>query len=325
MRIASRASVYPAELLGSSPAVTKAAAAAELAARRRDPVLIVAERGLSSERVARFIHASASAPFEALDCGAGTADTIVRDLFGQASARRTDLEGFAARSRLARARGGTLFLANLAQLPAGVQLRLARLLRDGEARLGAKTIRFDVRVIGAAYPGLEIEVADRRFRPELFERLQRSRVDLPSLRDRPGDMPAIIAAVLDEVCSARRASRTLAPAAFTALAALPWAGNIDELRLVLDRLVTKVGSGAIRQEDVLADLRPGAPAARRYAALGSLREARLSFEREYIAAVLREHGWRMSDAARTLGIQRANLYRKTRQLGISRLKPSRVS
>jgi DNA-binding NtrC family response regulator len=179
----------------------------------------------------------------------------------------------------------------------------------------------DVRVIGAAFPGLEIEVADQRFRPELFDRLQRSRVDLPSLRDRPGDMPAIIAAVLDEVCGARRTPRTLAPAALTPLAA----GNIDELRLVLDRLVTKVASGAIRQEDVLADLRPGAPATRRYGALGSLREARLSFEREYIAAVLREHGWRMSEAARTLGIQRANLYRKTRQLGISRLKPSRIS
>ena len=80
----------------------------------------------------------------------------------------------------------------------------------------------------------------------------------------------------------------------------------------------------IRQEDVLADLRPGPPA-RRYAPLGSLREARLSFEREYIAAVLQAHGWRMSDAARTLGIQRANLYRKTRQLGIVRAKPSRVS
>jgi two-component system nitrogen regulation response regulator NtrX len=111
----------------------------------------------------------------------------------------------------------------------------------------------------------------------------------------------------------------------TALTALPWPGNLDELRTMLDRLASAVSGETIRQEDVLADLQPAPPSPPRFAVTGTLREARLAFEREYIAAVLQQHGWRMSEAARTLGIERANLYRKTRQLGIARNKPSRVS
>jgi len=188
-----------------------------------------------------------------------------------------------------------------------------------------KTVPLRTRVIASAYAGLEGEVAEHRFRPELYERLQRLRVDVPPLRDRSGDLPQIITTVLQDVCRSRGTPRTLAPAALTALASLPWPGNLDELRIVLDRLVERVRSSTIRQEDVIADLRPSPSGVRRAGTLGTLREARLAFEREYIATVLKEHGWRMSDAARTLGIQRANLYRKTRQLGIHRVKPSRVS
>jgi DNA-binding NtrC family response regulator len=312
----------PPELVGNSPAVLLAADAAARTARSSDPALIVAERGFSAERIARFIHGDAPGSFLVIDCG-GPAASVVRELFGSSSSRE-DLETIDRGSLVGHAQGGTLLLSNIGELAALGQLRLSRLLRDGEMRVDGKPVPLRARVIAAAYPGLEREAAENRFRPELFERLQRMRVDVPPLRDRAADLPQIITMVLQDVCASRGTPRTLAPAALTALASLPWPGNLDELRLALDRLVDRVRSGTIRQEDVIADLRPSPSQARRVGALGTLRDARLAFERDYIAAVLKEHGWRMSDAARTLGIQRANLYRKTRQLGIHRVKPSRT-
>jgi two-component system nitrogen regulation response regulator NtrX len=290
-----------------------------------DPVLVVAERGFSADRIGRAIAADRQTPFLVLDCETASPESVLRDLFGRASGRRTDVETVEARSLLAGARAGTLLLEHVAQLPAAAQLRLWRVLRDGEVRIGAATLALDVRVVAAAQPGLDREVAEHRFRRDLYERLQRIRVDVPALRDRRDDLPAIIQAVLGEVCRTRGIARRLAPAALTALAALPWLGNVDELQAALHRLAGAVNGETIRQEDVLADLQPAPPAPPRFAITGTLREARLAFEREYIAAVLQEHGWRMSEAARTLGIERANLYRKTRQLGIARAKPSRVS
>lgn len=313
------------ELLGRSPAVLATAEAVRRASASLDPALIVAERGLDVERIARAAAAGRTSPFLVLDCAAGSPDSLIRDLFGRGLGRRTDLETVDEGSLLARARGGTLLITNLAQLPSAAQLRLWRVLRDGELRIGSSTGRLDVRLIGGAQPGLEHDVADQRFRRDLYDRLQRNRIDVPPLRDRREDLSAIIQATLNEVCQARGITRQLAPAAVTALTALPWQGNLEELRLVLDRLAASVPGDTIRQEDVLADFRPGPPPARRVSVTGTLREARLAFEREYIAAVLQEHGWRMSEAARTLGIERANLYRKVRQLGLTRAKPSRVS
>jgi DNA-binding NtrC family response regulator len=175
-------------------------------------------------------------------------------------------------------------------------------------------------------PGIETDVQEQRFRPELYRRLQRLRVDVPPLRARREDLPAIIDAVLGEVSSTSGPRYRLAPAAATALAALHWPGNLEELRTVLTRLVERSDGGLIRQEDVLADLQqPGTRSRARRVPTATLREARLTFEREYIATVLEEYGWRMTEAARALGIERANLYRKTRQLGITRLKPSSTS
>lgn len=168
----------------------------------------------------------------------------------------------------------------------------------------------DVRVIASTNNRL-----DPGLREDLLRRLPVV-VDLPSLRQRRGDVPAIAEAML----AARDRKRRFTPAALTVLAALPWRRNLVELEALLDRTIRAVGDGGIKQEDVLAQLSFDSAFAQRVPA-GSLREARLRFERQYIAAVLEHHQWRMSEAARTLGIERANLYRKTRQLGISRGAP----
>jgi DNA-binding NtrC family response regulator len=314
----------PAELIGTAAAVQRAADVARQAVQSDDSVLIVAEPGFCPEGIARAIHRAgsrASEPFLKVDCG-DPAGAVVSQLFGSERIPRAEYETATAGSVLADVRGGTIFLADVGEMPTTAQLRLFRLMRDGEIRVRRSTSPIKFRVIASAAPGLEADVQQQRFRPELYRRLQRLRVDVPPLRERPGDLPNVIEAVFDDTCQSRDLRCALTPAARTALAALRWAGNLEELRASLGRLVERCAGGLIRQEDVLADLQQLETRPRPTVnTLTSLREARLAFERDYIATVLDAHGWRMTEAARVLGIERANLYRKTRQLGITRLKP----
>jgi DNA-binding NtrC family response regulator len=316
--------VLPAELIGLAPSVQRAADVMRRAAECDDAVLIVAESGFCPERIARAIHqasARASEPFIAVDCAANHTD-VLHKLFGAERHARVEYEVALGGSALAEVGRGTLLLTDVSEMPAVAQQRMSRLLRDGELRVRRTMEPIRFRVIASASPALEADVHQRRFRPELYRRLQRLRVDVPPLRDRTIDLPDVIDAALREICCARQVRCGLAPAAKTALAALRWTANLDELRGSLTRLVDRCVDGVIRQEDVLADLQQ-LEARPRGAAVSftNLREARQSFERDYIASVLESSGWRMTEAARILGIERANLYRKTRQLGITRLKP----
>jgi DNA-binding NtrC family response regulator len=315
----------PPELTGDSPVVRHAADLVRNAAQGDAPVLIVSEPGLDAQRIACAIHSAgprARTPLVCVDCADPPAIVLQR-LFGNNGQRRDD-STVDAGSALARAGSGAVFLASVGEMPAAAQVRLSRVLRDGEMRVGARKVPVRFRLMASSHPGLETDVRERRFRPELYRRLQRNRVDVPPLRDRPGDLPGIIETVLADICR-DGAPCELAPAAMTALAALQWPGNLDELRSALSRLVQRTADGVIRQEDVLADLQHAPGRARPAVAIASLREARLSFERDYISRVLEDQGWRMADAARVLGIERANLYRKTRQLGITRPKSPRQS
>jgi DNA-binding NtrC family response regulator len=168
------------------------------------------------------------------------------------------------------------------------------------------------RVVGATTKDLESEARDGRFRTELLRRFV-SRIAIPSLRHRSQDMPALVERL---TADAGRSGITITTPALTILSAMPWPGNLDELAAVFTRILATTGE-TVRQEDVLTHLPIQGPFARPDLT-ASLRDARRQFERDYIAAVLERHHWRMSDAARTLGIERANLYRKTRQLGIVR-------
>ena len=158
-------------------------------------------------------------------------------------------------------------------------------------------------------------------RPDLYERLSLIRVDVPALRQRREDVPVLATHFLKELCKASgKPVKTLTRPALTLLAALPWRGNALELRTLLERLILLVPGGLIRLEDVLAhtqlegNVSPTGLDA-------TLRQARAKFERDYIAAVLQHHRGRIADAAKVLGIQRTNLYRKMRRLNLMRPKP----
>ena len=155
-----------------------------------------------------------------------------------------------------------------------------------------------------------------RVREDLYRRLSASLIDLPPLRERAEDVPAIVARIVEELSEADGLPRPpFTRAALALLASLTWPGNLAELRAALARVAAQARGETIQIEELLPALQlDRAPAP--FVPTGNLHDARVRFERDYIAAVLQHHGWRIADAAHTLGIQRPNLYRKARQLGI---------
>jgi two-component system nitrogen regulation response regulator NtrX len=316
-------------VFGSSPAMRKIVELLPRISPSRCPILLYGERGTGREMLARAIHGHArrDAPFVTVDCSSSTPQELEHELFGAASQRRTDgqeerrsVERVTQHSKLVKSSGGTLFLMNVAEMPVRVQAKLHRLLRDREAMLltEKQRVELDVRPMAAVEPGFEAAVEEGRLRRDLYERLSLIRIELPPLRQRREDIPFLANHFLKEICrSAGSPIKTLTRSALTLLAALPWRGNAPELRALLERLVLLTPHGSIRLEDVLAQVRLDGSD---ISATGgtTLREARLRFERDYIAAVVRQHHGRMGEAAAALGIQRTNLYRKLRQLSVVR-------
>ena len=304
-------------------------------------VLIRGEAGTGGEVFARAIHlalndargcsigdllaratettAPNGRPFVVVDCA--VANAVERRLFGSDADRPGPeaREEIGESSAVFEALGGTLVLENLAALPSRLQVRLARILRDGEVLIAStqKAQRVDLRPIAVID-----STDDERVNPDLRRQLSQTTISVPPLRERREDLPELIRGMLADICAGlnlppKRASRQ----AVALLSALPWTGNLRELDGLLRVLVSKVRDGIIRQADVLANIRlQGGPATLSYG--GSLKQARARFEREYVASVLAQHHGCMAEAAKTLGIQRTNLYRKVRQLSVAR-RPAR--
>jgi DNA-binding NtrC family response regulator len=309
-----------AELIGRSPAIVRVQEMIRRGAALDGGALITAEAGAGVEAVARELHLrgrAAAAPYVTVHCAAPDAASVDRLLFGHTTGEApTDLESVGVDSSIAAARGGTLYLHDVTELRASAQAQLARIARDGEVRIDGVPVATGMRLVASAQPGIDADVHAHRFRGDLFRRLSAVRIDLPPLRDRPDDVPALAVRLLEESCAAaERPARSFTQAALALFGALTWPGNLAELRTAVERIVADGGPDVIQIEDILPVLqlhRAHSP----FVPSGNLREARQRFERDYIASVLQHHDWRMAPAAQALGIQRPNLYRKARQLGI---------
>ncbi len=331
---ASAASQRPTEsqtygLVGNSPAMRPVMDLVQRAAAGRCGILICGERGSGREMIARAIHAhgSPSAPFIRVDCSSPVPEDVELELFGvlikrggSAAPERRSLERIRRGSRLLEASGGVLFLENVSEMSARLQARLVRVLRDREVFIeeARQRIAIDLRMIASADLSIASALEEGRLRPDLYERLALIRIDIPALRQRREDIPMLATHFLKELCQANGIPmKTLTRPALTLLAALSWRGNVPELKGLLERLILLVPQGLIRLEDVLSHTHlEGSVSPIRVDA--TLRQARARFESDYIAAVLQHHHGRIADAARVLGVQRTNLYRKMRRLNLMR-------
>jgi DNA-binding NtrC family response regulator len=316
-------------IVGTAPSMRPVMDLVHRAAAGQCGIMICGERGSGREMIARAIHAhstSREAAFIVLDCSAPEPEEVELQLFGVLIKRggnapeRRSLERVRRHSRLFEAAGGFLFVENVAELSARAQARLVRVLRDREVFVeeARDRIGLSIRVVASADATVTAALEEGRLRPDLYERLSLIRIDVPALRQRREDIPVLATHFLKELCQSNGTPlKTLTRPALTLLSALPWRGNLPELKGLLERLILLVPQGLIRLEDVLAHTQlEGSPSPIRLDA--TLRQARARFETEYIAAVLQHHRGRIADAAKVLGVQRTNLYRKMRRLNLMR-------
>lgn len=283
-------------VFGASAAMRDVLGIVRRVAHSRCGVLIVGERGTGREMIARAIHAQGphrAAPFVKIACGERTNRQLGAVLDTGATP------------------GSTVYLENLAELSL-----------EGQARLEARVTTPETlpesffRVIAAAEPRIADWMERGVVRRDLVQAVGTVRIDLPSLRHRTQDIPLLATHFLKEACGRNDLpGKTFSRSALVLLSALPWPGNATELRSLAERLALLVPRGVILLEDVLANVRLDG-----IEALGrprdTLRDARERFERDYIATVLQHHRGRMGSAARELGIERTNLYRKIKQLKV---------
>jgi two-component system nitrogen regulation response regulator NtrX len=287
-------------------------------------VLITGESGTGKELVAAAIHAASprkKRPFVTVNCAAIPRDLVESEMFGHERGAFTG----AIERRLGRfelAHGGTLFLDEVGDLSLEAQAKLLRTLETGELqRIGAEEVlRIDVRVVAATNRRLEEAVEHGEFREDLFFRLNVFPIELPPLRDRLEDLPALVAHLAERVRPGHPAS--FSDSAVEALASYSWPGNVRELANLIERLSILSGP-LVDGAAVRSVLRTGASAPAQANALAPLQGRPLSdaldeFERGLITSALSQAQGSMAEAARILQTDRANLYRRMRRLGLEK-------
>jgi DNA-binding NtrC family response regulator len=289
-------------------------------------ICIYGETGTGKELVARTIHERsqrATGPFVTLNCAAVPAELIESELFGH---EKGSFTGAAQRhtGKFEQAHRGTLFLDEIGDMPLAMQAKLLRVLEEGEVeRIGAeKPTSVHVRVVVATHRNLELLVETGGFRRDLYHRIVVFPVELPPLRQRPEDLPALVDHFVRQVS----AQNCWKPVPFThdaidALKQYAWPGNIRELRNIVERLLL-LAEDAVDAEAVGLAL-PASRAARGLGASpaspmdsGFLADRVLSFEREEVRKELERHHRHITQTAKALGLERSHLYKKCQQLGI---------
>ncbi len=310
--------VAPRGLIGRSAAMVQVYKQIAHAASSAAPVLIVGESGTGKELVARAVHAHgprAREPFVAVNCGAIVDTLLESELFGHTRGAFTGAVSDA-RGLFEQADRGTIFLDEIGETSAALQVKLLRVLEEGEVRpVGAsRVVKVHARVIAATNRELEEEVAAGRFRKDLYYRLGVIIIRVPPLRERSADIPLLIAQFLEN--SEGRASRrvSLTQEAIDALSAYDWPGNVRELENTIERLVVFSRGGAIDVADLPIPMRD-----RRAPEFHSLFEDLPSLdelEKRYVIHVLKTVAGNRTRAAEVLGVDRRTLYRMMERFGL---------
>jgi DNA-binding NtrC family response regulator len=308
----------PPALLGRTPVMTVVYKQIAHAASADAPVLIIGESGTGKELVARAIHQHGNRsgrPFVPINCGAMTETLLESELFGHIKGSFTgaiaDTKGV-----FQTAHTGTVFLDEVGEMSPALQVKLLRVLQEGEVRpVGAsRTVKTDVRIVAATNVDVERAVAEGKFRQDLYYRLGVVIINLPPLRDRREDIPLLIERFLKIAMSKAAKQIDLTPAAVESLATYNWPGNVRELENMIERQVVFSRGSRIDVGDLPPTVTPRAPALekRLFDDLPTLEE----IERRYLLHVLEQVGNNRTRAAEVMGIDRRTLYRMAERFGV---------
>jgi two-component system nitrogen regulation response regulator NtrX len=309
-----------ARMIGSCPAFERVLEQATMAARSDARVLLVGESGTGKELLAAHLHAEspfANGPFVKVNCAAIPTELIESELFGHEKGAFTGATT-ARRGKFELADGGTLFLDEVGDLHAASQAKLLRVLQEGEFHRvgGEQAIKVSVRVISATNRDLQEMVQQQKFREDLYYRLCVVPVRVPALRERREDIRALAEYFLAEFCARNNfKSKSFDRDVVDTLEDHHWPGNIRELRNTVERMAILTKGDILTGDSIPVEIRLSRGAA---PPKGNLREAKESAEREHILRALDEAKWNVSSAARALGMERTNLHKRIRALGLAR-------
>ena len=313
------------ELTGASAAINGVRATLKRVAATGSRVLISGPAGVGKEVAARMLHMWSSrlnAPFIVVSAARMTPERVEEELFGSEDAQQMVRPGL-----LEQAHGGTLFLDEIADMPLTTQAKILRVLTDQSfTRVGGqRMVKVDVRVVSASSRQLSAEIAEGRFREDLYYRLNVVPVHLPPLSERREDIPGLVEHFVARYAAARRvATPSVSAEAMAALQAYDWPGNVRQLRNVVERTIILAPGDRLATIDVdmlpaevLTDQARLTPSESAKSIMGTpLREARETFEREYLRVQIRRFSGNISRTATFIGMERSALHRKLKTLGL---------
>ena len=304
------------EIVGVTPAMVDLYKSIARAARSEATVLIRGETGSGKELVARAIHrasAVAQRPFVPVDCAAVPESLWESELFGSTRGAFTSAEKDRA-GIVEQARGGTIFLDEIGEIPTSFQAKLLRFLEAKEYRpVGATAPRTaQVRILAATNRPLEAMVEDGRFRADLYHRLNVLQICVPPLRERTQDIPLLVERFLNEANRQHAKHARFEPAAIQALQEHQWRGNVRELKNTIARMVAMFSPGLLGEAEVRKALTTGLTEDGRPPDPETLEDA----EKKHVLEVLRQCGGNRTLAAERLGIQRRTIYKKLQRWGL---------
>ena len=304
-------------LIGNSPKMKQLSEQIDMAAKSNGRVLILGESGAGKELVAHTLHGSstrASKPFIEMNCAAIPQELIESELFGHEKGSFTGAFE-RKKGKFELADEGTLFLDEVGDMSLSTQAKVLRVIETQEFQRvgGSKNIKVDVRIISATNKDLAEEVKKSTFREDLFYRLNVIPIPLPPLRERKEDIPELVDYFLGYFAAEYgQKPKKITPEGLKMLEVYDWPGNIRELRNVIERLVIMIPSNTVTPKNIIL----GEAARSDYFTFNTLKEARESFEKDFIIKKLEENNWNISKTAEILDIERSNLHRKIKAYDI---------
>jgi two-component system nitrogen regulation response regulator NtrX len=304
-------------IVGESPRIIELEDKISKAANSLGRVIIYGESGSGKELVARALHNSGNRKdkdFIEVNCAAIPQELIESELFGHEKGSFTGAFE-AKKGKFELADGGTLFLDEVGDMTLTTQAKVLRIIETQEFQKvgGSKNIKVDVRIIAATNKDLEEEIQKAQFREDLYFRLNVIPIYVPPLRERKDDIPLLIEYFLQNLARQYgQKKKQVSKATLRALMEYDWPGNVRELKNTIERLM-------IMNPDEIIDVKEVQPIKAKksdYSSLNTLRDAREQFEKDFIIKKLQENGWNVSKTAENLEIERSNLHRKIKALGI---------